>query len=73
MQTLSIRPLNSITIAQVSGGLSPGPGYTPPLSVLFPVLGPIAGVGGAFAAGYAAGTLLNNTFGISTWIVDQLE
>lgn len=73
MQTISTQSMGSFTTNQVSGGFTPGPNYTPPWRVLFPVLGPAAAVGAAFAGGFAVGTYLNNQFGISEWIVNQLE
>lgn len=72
MQTISNQSMSPSITSQVSGGFSPGT-HTPPWRVLFPILGPAAAVGAAFAGGFAVGTYLNNQFGISEWIVNQLE
>jgi hypothetical protein len=78
-----MRELNVNEIKEVNGGgweqnayhwLTGRSGYGTNNLTRATVLSRGAGmVGGAFLAGYAAGTYLNNTFGISTRIVRFLD
>jgi len=66
--------LSASDIQAVCGGDGPPiwPGM-PASTALRVSMGPWAMAVGAFAGGFAVGTYLNNQFGISEWIVNQLE
>lgn len=71
-----MRELNSMELCEVSGAVSVK--FTTPLTVgmlnTLTNFSPVAKyASGAFTAGYAVGTWLNDTFGISTRIVDAIS
>jgi hypothetical protein len=70
-----LKVLSAAELPQVSGGNNGPPIWPgmPASSALATSMAPWAMAVGAFAGGFAVGTYLNNTFGISSWIVDQLE